>query len=654
MAQSETSASASADKRENTYVLVIHGTWNPPVEGSKTWHQLDAGNSANFCDRLNNSLARLGVGRPVWAHPSNQEFHFSWSGDNSHEARIRAADDLVAVIHEIEGLDPDARIHLVAHSHGCNVVVAAVQRYLARLRQSAEAVARAAIEALEASPVEQAWERGLTDEFADRAQLMLGRTRSLAHDMKEAMQRARNEAAKTPLARIAKVADARLGIKLPRLRAVSHSPELRPNIQELMDRWETSRETNRVASIVLLGAPFYQKRWFKRSWYSFGSVTGTMLDLVVASALGLGVTFLIILYLWGLTFAAVWSYANIVGSDYGLSWMGWHPLSWPQWLIWTSGFFLIVYAAAAWGLGGGWGLSDVNPYFDRAILEPFQGGTSERSALPYPTLIVHAGLLDEVLLAFSAEPIVYGVLGPHIRTLVKPELSFRMEKRAAGQKLTFRNGLTRLVSAAIRCVTGVALWSLGPLRGVWERYLTGTLLKIVSTPSFGLPEREFENAIIVPDHTLRRPDVFAEIVEDVGHILISAPSVNAKTEPAEDRTRRYAHLWDRAERDRLAATSWLWSRVEPALGEIARRHRTVSQGDVSLLRDRLMTTSLVLEQRMREFAGVVQLVHSSYYTNEAIIEMIGNFIATGGSHVVGEGFLDLGASNDENEVIRPG
>src|SRR5262245_10307238 len=620
MEAAHSDARAAASTGENHYVLVIHGTWNPAVAGSKTWHQLDPSNPQNFCHRLNESLHGLGMGRPVWAHPhpEKKELHFSWTGDNTHEARVKAADDLVKLLVEIEKLDLAARVHLVAHSHGCNVVTAAVQRYLAHLRATADAIVEKAREALESATPEEAWQKGLESYYGDRAAAMLGRTAALAAALKEEMQKALDEEAGRPLARLMR--GARSGAALS-------TPELNRSIAHVTDLWETSRETNRLGSLVLLGAPFYHKLWLKRSWYSFGSIVGTLFDGMVSGAVGFGTAYVVILYFWAIVWGLVWLYAQVASTDYRLPWIGWNPLSWPDWVMWTGAFFLTVYAVGAWALAGGWGLKNVNPYFDREKIGPLRGKAEGPSALPYRTLIVHAGLLDEVLLAFSAEPIVYGVFGPHVRALVKPEIVFRMDAPTAGQSFTFRGAFIRVSGATARFARGILLWCLGPVRGLWERNLTRTLLKIVSAPSFGLPAREFENALIVPDHTLRRPDVFAETVEDVGRVLISTPPVNVKTASAEARAERYSAIWDRTARDNQAEKSWLWKQVKHSFEQIARRHRDAQGGDLSGLEEHLLTTSLVLEERIRELTGVIELVHSSYYTNAEIIDKISRFIA---------------------------
>jgi hypothetical protein len=117
-------------------VLVIHGTFanaGGPAGDLATlpWWRGD------FCRRLDALLASQGSGARCWAHrmiekPSSSRFGggfyepFAWTGDNSEFARRTAA---VALANELQTLEQDSEIrryHIVAHSHGGNVLRQAV------------------------------------------------------------------------------------------------------------------------------------------------------------------------------------------------------------------------------------------------------------------------------------------------------------------------------------------------------------------------------------------------------------------------------------------------------------------------------------------------------------------------------------------------
>jgi hypothetical protein len=52
---------------------------------------------------------------------------FSWSGSNSHAARILAGEELRQHLHRLQSIAPSARHHIIAHSHGGNVVLYATR-----------------------------------------------------------------------------------------------------------------------------------------------------------------------------------------------------------------------------------------------------------------------------------------------------------------------------------------------------------------------------------------------------------------------------------------------------------------------------------------------------------------------------------------------
>ena len=112
-----------AASEETHYVLIVHGTWNPPREARHLWYQLNDADSQNFCTKLNAALESYGMGGAIWRSLNGKVTEFGWSGANRHEDRIAAARQLAKRIVEITTADPTARIHLVSHSHGGNVVL---------------------------------------------------------------------------------------------------------------------------------------------------------------------------------------------------------------------------------------------------------------------------------------------------------------------------------------------------------------------------------------------------------------------------------------------------------------------------------------------------------------------------------------------------
>ena len=107
-------------------VIVIHGTWASPMSGERQWYQHPdaATGTDNFVSKLNRGLARRGSRARCWAHAIDVNDIFSWSGENSWIDRTRAAGALVDYLDRL-----GARgwlCHIVAHSHGGNVLAEAL------------------------------------------------------------------------------------------------------------------------------------------------------------------------------------------------------------------------------------------------------------------------------------------------------------------------------------------------------------------------------------------------------------------------------------------------------------------------------------------------------------------------------------------------
>ncbi|CAI6009453.1 unnamed protein product, partial [Closterium sp. NIES-65] len=124
--------------QETHYVIVVHGTFDaPPVDGSRTWYQPAAPGEINFCSKIDARLAEgpLGGGcvwRELPVEPPARlriPYPFHWDGTNTHEGRIDASHKLARLLDLIANGDPSARIHVIAHSHGGNVLLKAIELF---------------------------------------------------------------------------------------------------------------------------------------------------------------------------------------------------------------------------------------------------------------------------------------------------------------------------------------------------------------------------------------------------------------------------------------------------------------------------------------------------------------------------------------------
>lgn len=115
--------------RATHYVLVIHGTFaDRPKRGQTSWYHLTE-DKTNFCNQLAERLRGTPLEGAVWRSYAPPFWHW-WPGENDHMARKRAGRRLADEIAALAQRDPTARVHLVAHSHGGNVVLSALDRCL--------------------------------------------------------------------------------------------------------------------------------------------------------------------------------------------------------------------------------------------------------------------------------------------------------------------------------------------------------------------------------------------------------------------------------------------------------------------------------------------------------------------------------------------
>src|SRR5215471_20324897 len=105
-------------------VLLVHGTFSnvaQPTDRPKPWW---VGNSP-FCSQLDTALAK----QSSTVRTGTDQEVFAWSGANSESERRKAAAELAARLRIVDQDPRVARYHLIAHSHGGNVVVQALRSF---------------------------------------------------------------------------------------------------------------------------------------------------------------------------------------------------------------------------------------------------------------------------------------------------------------------------------------------------------------------------------------------------------------------------------------------------------------------------------------------------------------------------------------------
>lgn len=107
-------------------VIIVHGTWAAPEPNQLSWYQIPEKpeDEPSFVSKLNAALGKRGSSARCWAHCKDNAEIFSWSGNNAWIDRTRAASELAGYINELQA--DGWRCHVVAHSHGGNLVAEAL------------------------------------------------------------------------------------------------------------------------------------------------------------------------------------------------------------------------------------------------------------------------------------------------------------------------------------------------------------------------------------------------------------------------------------------------------------------------------------------------------------------------------------------------
>lgn len=644
---------------DTDYILIVHGTWNAPVDLAPRWYQLRTDAPDNFCARLNARLAERGMPGCIWRAGPKGPIHFSWSGNNDHQSRLDAAHALWSLMLQIIEDDPSARIHLVAHSHGGNVVLAAVQRYLEHLEGSANLFLQEYAHYgwyanHEATP------RALDELIEWLKTHDLGDGRPPSSIVTTIFQKARR--------------------LLADIRAQGREPDrnLFHKRQLLLEEWFASAQTNRLGRIVCLGTPFLTKRWRGQAAHGVAMAIGR----IAATALW-AVPFI---YLCGLVFMTATTtheFAIRLEAPVGLltaitlvlltgvvallggppspadsetrlrwagefaSWLGlmvgsglliafyvliaamlaqevWthapehlHPLRWPAWLALLLSAALVVILISALPV---WSIRDANLYFDD---ETF------RRYLPkarIPILTISAPYLDEAQIALSAEPLFRAQLLPRLREILYPPIQWSPRYALVGVRSAAPAVVGSRAIAAARQWIGNLFWLVArtagrPILAGTERLVMTLVRQALMSAATGVPARELQAAEPQVSATLGLGHVFAETPWDVTRLLANRSFFRGAADEVADSelSRRNAYLWDESALRQRQAASKLWQQVE---GTLEARLTTEFRRD-------LLVRSITVERRIEEIVGLVELTHSTYYADPEIIKQIAQFLATG-------------------------
>jgi len=636
---------------ETHYLLVIHGTFNAPTPGEIKWYQPGSTDPQNFCHQLEMQLEKLGLPDAVW-RSFNTDDAFHWSGANDHNERLSAAERLANTFEQIVLKDSTARIHVVAHSHGGNVVLRSMELYRTRLRVQVTSFlyefnkcavnmcnSTSVQDVLNAMPTEIS--KFVTPKIHAHLPDFLDKIRS---------EKNRKYAISAPLL---------LKWTLFIRRVFGTIAEDRKTIVE---EWLSVSGWNRFGRVVFLGTPFMRKQWIgspdrwlrllDRFIRNFPSVPGFLF----------GVYVLLLIY------------SGILSLIPGIHFIGINPIYWSRWLQFFLGLILLAGGCSELNTESRY---NTNVYFDEMNLN--------NATLPeaIPSLVVSAQFLDEALLALSSESIVEAHIVPRIDELLRPERDWAIhgEIKNFFSKFWFmscdpvENNSAKPVSPKQKTTIGLKTdsnsvfywtltskffksifiiayylnlvpWALFRKIVAWP-LLNRTISEATTAAAFGLPACEVSNARIEVSCHIGVPMIFKETFHDVSLIAVQTPPFRTDT-PTGDK--RYDYLFNndafehRLGREESTKMS-TWLSVKEKLPDLYSRYVksfTFEKEGSNQVQPVTFTTYEIalariwftLIERIREASGAIELVHSTYYSNPTVINAIANFIVTGSPYAI--------------------
>ncbi|CAI7923081.1 unnamed protein product, partial [Closterium sp. NIES-53] len=367
------------------------------------------------------------------------------------------------LIDQIAQNDPAARIHLVAHSHGGNVMLKTIELYMAKLGRRSKnewhpAVARQFWAAHRRSyELIKKWRRidmrGSWWRFFPFLVVFRGFNGQRASGVKESYPWAYQQWLDSLL----------------RLPAVRQS-------RFLAFRHATSPITNALGALVFLGTPFYIKKWQSNGF----------LWLLVSTVFSV-----VLLYVFILVYTSIWQIIVLLIAGRPEDFYG---QSAPPFVI-ATGIMLLINVKQVMDV-----LRTTVFYSGNLYHKPTFDWSPAMSAL-----VIHAGKLDEASLALSMEPITRAYVFPHLTKLLKqtPWAPFPKPPTRYAHQVDW---WAYFFHCAIIFVWDTLFFLPAAIMSVCSHIIapivTGTLQKMIVTVSFGLSPGDLNYAYIYVDEHL--------------------------------------------------------------------------------------------------------------------------------------------------------
>ena len=549
-------------------IILVHGTWG---KADDAWYQ-KSGEPESFFNRLQEALKNNGMTDPIL-------IPFEWEHDNDHLQRVNAAERLADKLIQFREEYQDARFHFIAHSHGGNVVLKAIEIYLDKLKKSLMvgsffysniAIAERCKFILEQYSLQDGEPLLLEDKDLEETirKLILDLDRTLSHG---------------DLWRI--------------FFSFDEYMFGRKKFNPVIDRLITDKRHHRLENIITFGTPFYFKEWRISPLSNF---IDHFINIILFLLILLGSYFVILFY------AALGALFPLV------KWIGFNPCNWP-WLINLIYAILIIMFSNAFRSLFSSRSKNTNIYFDVSKINKILKTLEDRKLCR--ALIVHASYLDEAYLGLSAFPIFDPVMKHKIKDFGKPRFwNFEFKKKRAGViKDSFSGTIRRWVNNIGNLVITPVLAFGYPVRylicSFYNWLLCIGVSKYTKKIALGLPDDEFDESSIkvknIPD--LQYFDVRPFDVSE--HVKIIP--LNTKQE-----LDRYSYLWSDAELSERIFNSKLAEYMRVC------GYRVMSASNGNDKKKKIQNFKLEFKSKKKGYE--VLLIHSKKIDNQWMIVVFNN------------------------------
>lgn len=563
-------------------IILVHGTWGRDNNG---WYQL-LDNSECFTFKLKDSLDGE-LMNPIY-------IPFEWSGDNNHIERELAAEKLACKLIELRDEHSDARFHFIAHSHGGNVVLKAVELYVNKLRNYL---------------IRPFLSKENSFEFTDSIIEYLNSNKN-----KDIL--IENEDFNKIVGDIVKLNDEqkrnsnnffyKLNMRVTYSYIFSSdgtifylAESLKGKIFDALEYLGTYEEHHRLMNIITLGTPYYYKKWDL-------SKLSLVLDRVIHNLvmfLALIITVMFFTVPIKLIFSTSWDILNP---------QGWH------WLIQIAvGAYSIFFIYVA-NLMYTDRVEDTNVYFSPSNVSGFLSKLNNNSLCK--SLIIHSEYFDEVYLGLSFYSTIKSTLNNKLSELSKTMWwIFHWERQRTGVVRGSISGEARWFQGnQNKFFFSIIMMPFFPVRFAINKLINWQLISKVNlgikTLSFGLPEGEFSDSSVTVNNIPKLKFLNTYELDISNHIKDLEKGIE-KTKTADTARNKIIQKKDEY--------SFLENEVE--LTECYEKSNIAKHILTEVTSDEKKRI-LMLEQRGKEILGVTGLRHSMYYKNDKVINAISQFL----------------------------